>query len=104
MNSYQEVHNRGERSVEFTTEGWEYTLHGMIYLQQLFAYNEILQKCQSARVLDIGCGSGYGSRLLGQTACSVIGIDINAPAIQWAIERNDRSNVEYLCASIDSET
>lgn len=36
------------------------------------------------RVLDLGCGSGYGSAELARTAESVIGVDVSAEAIGYA--------------------
>lgn len=38
----------------------------------------------NARVLDFGCGTGYGSALLATVAQSVTGLDIDAPALRWA--------------------
>lgn len=35
-------------------------------------------------VLDAACGCGYGSSILHDSACSVIGIDIDPGAIKWA--------------------
>ncbi len=35
-------------------------------------------------VLDFGCGTGYGSALMAETAASVTGLDIDAPALAWA--------------------
>src|SRR5947209_10327949 len=36
------------------------------------------------RVLDAGCGAGYGSAELAHTAQSVIGMDISAEAVEFA--------------------
>src|SRR5690242_18625506 len=36
------------------------------------------------RVLDAGCGSGYGSALLAETAKEVIGVDLSAEALAYA--------------------
>jgi 2-polyprenyl-3-methyl-5-hydroxy-6-metoxy-1,4-benzoquinol methylase/glycosyltransferase involved in cell wall biosynthesis len=35
-------------------------------------------------VLDFGCGTGYGSAILAKTAESVVGLDIDAAAMEWA--------------------
>jgi SAM-dependent methyltransferase len=40
----------------------------------------------SGRVLDAACGCGYGSKLLMETASSVVGIDASKEAIAWAYE------------------
>ena len=39
---------------------------------------------RGARVLDFGCGTGYGAASLAEAAESVVGLDISAPAIEWA--------------------
>ena len=39
------------------------------------------------RVLDAACGEGYGSALLADEAASVVGIDVDAAAIQHARSR-----------------
>ena len=39
---------------------------------------------QGKRVLDAGCGTGYGSAELAQSAAAVIGVDIAADAIEYA--------------------
>ncbi len=39
------------------------------------------------RALDAACGEGYGSALLGETAASVVGIDIDGPTIAHALTR-----------------
>lgn len=38
----------------------------------------------SGTVLDAACGCGYGSKLMFDAGCTVIGIDIDAGAIAWA--------------------
>ncbi len=44
------------------------------------------------RVLDFGCGTGYGSAILAEVAVSVVGLDISTDAIEWAkaMHRNPR--------------
>ena len=38
------------------------------------------------RVLDLGCGSGYGSAEMARTAASVVGVDVSSDAIAYASE------------------
>ncbi len=47
---------------------------------------------QDSRVLDFGCGTGYGAARLALVAESVIGLDISAEALDWArqMHRNPR--------------
>lgn len=48
------------------------------------------------RVLDAGCGAGYGSALLAEEAASVTGIDVAPEAIVYATEHYAAAGVRYL--------
>lgn len=47
------------------------------------------------RVLDAGCGTGYGSAELARTAASVTAIDFSADAIAYAQEHFQTTNLRY---------
>jgi SAM-dependent methyltransferase len=51
------------------------------------------------RVLDAGCGSGYGSAELARVAARVVGIDVSAEAVSYATENYRRPNLCYLRSS-----
>lgn len=51
------------------------------------------------RVLDAGCGAGYGTAELARTAAHVIGIDISADAVGYAREHYTAPNLDFLQAS-----
>lgn len=51
------------------------------------------------RVLDAGCGAGYGSSELAQTAASVIAIDVAATAVNYARANYAAANLTFLQAS-----
>ena len=58
-----------------------------------------------ARVLDVGCGSGWATRLIAQQTPqgNVVGIDISDEMIQVATETSrDFSNVEFKVATAES--
>ena len=46
-------------------------------------------------VLDVACGSGYGSFMLSKTAKSVTGVDISIDAIEYAKTNYPASNIQY---------
>jgi ubiquinone/menaquinone biosynthesis C-methylase UbiE len=57
---------------------------------------------ESARppdVLDIGCGSGYGTAALAEYASSATGIDLASEAIDYARAHYDRPGLTYLTGS-----
>jgi len=50
-------------------------------------------------VLDCACGEGYGSRILGDAARSVTGVDIDSASIDHARRRYGRDGLEFIRAS-----
>lgn len=48
------------------------------------------------RVLDLGCGSGYGAHSLARRAGIVIGADVSLTAVDYAIQRFKLSNLEFM--------
>jgi SAM-dependent methyltransferase len=53
------------------------------------------------RVLDIGCGTGYGTAELAQTAESAMGVDISAEAIDYARAHYPLANLSFLATAAD---
>ncbi len=53
------------------------------------------------RVLDIACGSGYGSMILRETAESVVGIDISKEAIDYCRATYHADSLRYCEGSVD---
>lgn len=51
------------------------------------------------RVLDIGCGTGYGSFELAHTAAAVTGLDLSPEAVALARSSYAAPNLQYLAAS-----
>jgi SAM-dependent methyltransferase len=65
------------------------------------AFFEMLPSFADLRVLDIGCGEGYNTRLLADRDARVVGIDIAERFITHAIaaEREEPRGIEYRIAS-----
>ncbi|TGY90310.1 glycosyltransferase [Marinicauda algicola] len=55
-----------------------------VMLEHMHRYVAAAELCRERHVLDIASGSGYGSFLLGQTAASVLGVDVDHAAIRDA--------------------
>jgi len=53
---------------------------------------------EERKVLDVGCGEGYGSAMLTERAQHVIGIDKSEEAIAHAAAKYAQRNVEFRCA------
>lgn len=57
----------------------------ILYLRHLFAYQTAAARLQPTdAVLDIGCGSGYGTRLLSNHARQTTGVDVSADTVAAA--------------------
>ena len=50
-----------------------------------------------AAVLDIGCGFGEISGMLGKICKSVVGIDLDRPKLQHALDHYSSENVTFIC-------
>lgn len=52
-------------------------------------------------VLDIACGSGYGSQILASKARFVYGVDSDAVTIKYAMRNHLRTNIKFEAAEIE---
>ncbi|MDP2897930.1 MAG: class I SAM-dependent methyltransferase [bacterium] len=52
---------------------------------------------EGKRVLDIGCGEGYGSAMLAQHAAHVVGTDSSEKVVAHATAKYGLSNIEFRC-------
>ena len=72
------------------------TLHEyIIYLSQAFAYEYAMSFVDNKKVLDIGCNTGYGTKILSNTAKSVVGVDISKKAITLANKLFNGQNLSF---------
>lgn len=83
--------NTGERMVP------EFHKHDFIYPEHWGRYFFASQFVKDKRVLDVACGSGYGSNYLAKEgAKKVIGLDCSAEAIDYAKDKFSYKNLEFL--------
>lgn len=54
---------------------------------------------ENKRVIDFGCGTGYGAAMLARTATSVCGLDIDADAIAWAQSQHRFAPLKFTQSS-----
>lgn len=89
---YDELRNEGERTVGETI------VH--CTKDQLWRYVEALDYLKNnEKVLDIGCGCGYGTMILSHK-CLVTGIDYSKKIIEFANRFYKRYNNDFLCTDI----
>ena len=54
------------------------------FRRHLVVYEWIAARAHGRRIVDLACGEGYGSAVLGRTAASVVGVDANPEAFEHA--------------------
>lgn len=69
----------------------ERVLHAM----HVRAYDEAVSRAEGRDVLDLGCNSGYGTLRLAVVARSVVGVDVNAAAIDAARQRQGAERATF---------
>lgn len=87
--------NSGERVVE--------TNYDHVPKDHLARYQMTIPYIQSSnRVLDIACGTGYGTNLLaiGKKDCAFTGVDISSEAIEFAKSNFLQENITYLAGEV----
>ena len=91
-----------ESRLEFTGER---VIPGLVeqnlFNEHLARYRFAARFAEHARVLDAGCGSGYGSAEMA-SASAVVGIDISGDAVRHARREFRRPNTSFLQASCES--
>lgn len=88
-----ELEATGERVIE---EAYRRTLGGyVIYVFHAASYRFAENYCSGKRVIDLGCGSGYGAARLASIAAEVVGVDVSANAIAFAQDRYPARNLRF---------
>lgn len=90
--------------MEFTGERMipEYNHGQEIYLEHMTRYMFASQFVKDKVVLDIACGSGYGTDyLLKAGAKKVIGVDISEETINYCKEKYSDNKLEFLVGSVE---
>ncbi|MBC2607229.1 class I SAM-dependent methyltransferase [Pelagicoccus albus] len=70
-----------------------------LYYEHVHRYLLAKEHIEGGNVLDLACGSGYGSRILAEKAEAVTGIDISEEAIKSASATYKKSNLKYKIAN-----
>ncbi|HWB83376.1 MAG TPA: methyltransferase domain-containing protein [Bryobacteraceae bacterium] len=67
--------------------------------EHMARYTFAARLARGKRVLDAGCGAGYGSAELARVAASVVGVDVAAEAVDFARENYPLPNLRFEQAS-----
>jgi len=71
------------------------------FINHFKAYKFAAQLCRGV-VLDIGCGTGYGTDHLAEYSKKIIGIDYSKAALRFARNRYRASNLEFVLMNAES--
>lgn len=80
----------GERAIPWNRATGLRVMH-----PHIMRYAWATQFAWAERVVDLGCGVGYGSYIMSMVADSVLGVDVNAEAIAYADMHFIAPNLEY---------
>ncbi len=94
LDSYPELILTGERTLPGVRE------ENYWFQRHLVAYDYVLSLAEDKRVLDLGCGEGYGTCLLSSRAAQVAGVDLAPEAIYHARGKYRRPNLRFLYSDI----
>ena len=89
-----QIPDAGER-LPFTGERYTTGLPGNIQNEHYHRYLFALRLCEGRDVLDVASGEGYGAALLAQVARSVVGVDVDDPAVSFANRNYERDNLSF---------
>ena len=68
----------------------------VVYIFHLATYTYAAKFAAGKRVLDLGCGSGYGAAMLARSAANVTGVDVARDAVDHASSHYARDNLGFL--------
>jgi 2-polyprenyl-3-methyl-5-hydroxy-6-metoxy-1,4-benzoquinol methylase len=73
--------------------------HTVIACEHIHRYDFAAELCRGTRVLDLACGSGYGTSILAETAASAHGIDNDVATVDLAAATvGERSTATFAAA------
>jgi SAM-dependent methyltransferase len=70
-----------------------------LWAEHISRYAFAARHAAGASILDIGCGTGYGTSELAQSGLSAVGIDIAPEAVAYARAHYSRPNLRFVAAS-----
>src|SRR5690242_12516775 len=72
----------------------------LTFIQSLKAYVFAQEYCKGKKVLDLGCGEGYGVDYLSKYAKTITGVDYDAESMKAAKKKYKAKNIEFITKDI----
>lgn len=95
------MENKKFHKIEFTGERMLNHPDSMMYKTSIARYRFVENFIKDKSVLDMACGSGYGSRHLAEIAGSVVGADVDQDTIDHCRQKYAKSNLEFKLVEKD---
>lgn len=64
---------------------------------------DMITKIKGAKVIDAACADGYGTKMIAQTGCHVLGLDRNQSYLNLAMSRYSKPNLHFLQMDFDCD-
>lgn len=84
------LHYTGERAIP-----WNAGVGQQVMIPHIMRYAWACQFCWQKRVVDLGCGTGYGSFILSLVAREVIGIELDMGSLYYAEQHFQADNLRF---------
>ncbi|HEX8075799.1 MAG TPA: class I SAM-dependent methyltransferase [Thermoleophilaceae bacterium] len=72
------------------------------FRRHLAVYRWIAERCRGLEAVDMACGEGYGTAVLGERAARVTGVDANPDAYEHARVKYTRPGVRFVRDLVES--
>lgn len=97
MLSHEEMINLQKKHAIIEPEKSSGNKDFVLHLIHTRAYEQAALHVADKDVLDIGCNTGYGSKILMHSGGRVIGVDVSSDAIDVARKKFGTSGIEFCC-------
>lgn len=71
----------------------------VLYSKHKKAYDFAKDYCKNKKVLEIGCGAAYGTKIISKLSYYTVGMDSDISAVKFASEPDSPRNLHFLCGN-----